>query len=119
HLVERLHGGEPCGAAPIGFPVLNPGRFWLALGHDQTFASRRLIRSMASAARAASPPLLSSEARARAQACASVLTGRVPIPSGSLRATAMSISAREDSVETISKWIVSPRITQPKAIAAS
>jgi hypothetical protein len=34
-------------------------------------------------------------------------------------ATARSISAREDSIETISKWMVSPRITQPSAIAAS
>jgi hypothetical protein len=43
----------------------------------------------------------------------------MPLPSGSLRATARSISAREDSCETISKWMVSPRITQPSAIAAS
>ena len=36
-----------------------------------------------------------------------------------LRVTARSISAREDSIETISKWMVSPRTTQPSAIAAS
>ena len=41
-----------------------------------------MIRSIASAARAASPPLLSSLARARAQACASVLTVMMPLPSG-------------------------------------
>ena len=50
--------------------------------HGQARASRRLIRSIASAARAASPPLLSSLARARAQACASVLTVMMPLPSG-------------------------------------
>ena len=58
-------------------------------------------------------------ARALAQACASVLTVMMPLPSGIFRATARSISAREDSIETISKWMVSPRTTQPSAIAAS
>jgi len=33
-------------------------------------------------------------------------------------ATARSIKAREDSIETISKWMVSPLTTQPSAIAA-
>jgi hypothetical protein len=77
------------------------------------------MRSLASAARAASPPLLSSVAFARAQACASVLTVMMPLPSGIFRATARSISAREDSIDTISKWMVSPLMTQPSAIAAS
>jgi hypothetical protein len=47
--------------------------------------------------------LLSSLARALAQACASVLTVMMPLPSGKPLATARSISAREDSIETISK----------------
>src|SRR5882757_7919663 len=118
HLVQRLHGGEPRRAAAVGFLVGVLGRL-LVVCHRQAFASRRLIRSIASAARAASPPLLSSLARARAQACASVLTVMMPLPSGNFRATARSIRAREDSIETISKWMVSPRTTQPSAIAAS
>src|SRR5262245_42623947 len=119
HLVERLHSGEPGGAAPVGFLLRGFRRLVLALGHDQFFARRRLMRSTASAARAASPPLLSSVERARAQACSSVLTVMMALPSGIFRATARSISAREDSIETISKWMVSPRMTQPSAIAAS
>ena len=46
-----------------------------------------MIRSIASAARAASPPLSSSLSRARAQACASVLTVMMPLPSGKARST--------------------------------
>src|SRR5665647_3950327 len=120
HLVERLHGSKPRRAAPVGLPVRTLGGLgFLVVRHDQIRVSRRLIRSIANAARAASPPLLSSLARARAQACASVLTVMMPLPSGIRFATARSISAREDSIETISKWMVSPRTTQPKAIAAS
>src|SRR6201999_3375788 len=123
HLVERLHRREPRRAAPVGLPV-GPLRRRLrvalfVLCHHQLRASRRLIRSIASAARAASPPLLSSPARARAQACASVLTVMMPLPSGIFLETARSISAREESIETISKWMVSPRTTQPSAITAS
>src|SRR4051812_32331482 len=119
HLVQRLHGCEPRRTAPVRFLLRASRRLLVVIGHDQARASRRFMRSIAIAARAASPPLFSSLARARAQACASVLTVRMPLPSGSLRATARSISAREDSCETISKWMVSPRITQPSAIAAS
>src|SRR5258708_26796510 len=127
HLIERLYRREPRRATPVGLFVftlfLARGRLLLVsvlvLCHDQIRVSRRLIRSIANAARAASPPLLSSLARARAQACASVLTVMMPLPSGILLATARSISAREDSIETISKWMVSPRTTQPSAIAAS
>src|SRR5579871_6701257 len=119
HLVKRLHGSEPRRAAPVGLLVGALCGLFPALDHSQTFASRRLIRSIAIAARAASPPLLSSEARARAHACASVLTVMMPLPSGNCLATARSINAREDSIETISKWMVSPRMTQPSAIAAS
>src|SRR6185436_11268622 len=115
HLIQRLHRRQPCRAAAVGLLVGN----LLAYRHDQAFARRRLIRSIASAARAASPPLLSSLARARAQACSSVLTVMMPLPSGMRLATARSISAREDSIETISKWMVSPRMTHPSAIAAS
>ena len=99
HLVQRLHRGEPRRAAPVGFLVRTPlaaGLFLLSLPSSGP-ASRRLIRSIANAARAASPPLLSSLARARAHACASVLTVMMPLPSGIRRATARSISAREDS----------------------
>src|ERR1700722_17497050 len=121
HLIERLHGREPRCTAPVGFLVGSfGGLLFLRLPvfcHDQVRASRRLIRSMANAARAASPPLSSSLARARAHACASVLTVMIPLPSGTFLATARSISAREDSMDTISKWMVSPRTTQPSAIA--
>src|ERR1700716_523482 len=123
HLIERLHRREPRRAAPVGLFVHAFSRFLflllVVLCHDQVRVSRRLMRSMANAARAASPPLLSSLARARAPACASVLTVTMPLPSGIRRATEISISAREDSIDTISKWMVSPRITQPSAIAAS
>src|SRR5580704_16761941 len=104
HLIKRLHRGEPRGAAPVCL-LVRALRWFVrfALGHDQIRVTRRLIRSIASAARAASPPLLSSLARARAQAWASVLTVTMPLPSGNFRATARSISAREDSIETISK----------------
>ena len=81
HLVERLHGGEPRRAAAVGF-LVGTFRWLLAVCHHQAFVSRRLIRSIASAARAASPPLFNSLARALAQACASVLTVMMPLPSG-------------------------------------
>src|SRR4029079_5106542 len=118
HLVQRLHRCEPRRATAVGFSV-GTFRWLLAVCHRQAFVSRRLIRNIASAARAASPPLFNSLARALAQACASVLTVMIPLPSGKPRETARSISAREDSIETISKWMVSPRTTHPSAIAAS
>src|SRR5260370_343613 len=124
HLIERLYRREPCCAAPVGFLVFAllralRGFLFLLLCHGHVRVSRRLIRSIASAARAASPPLLSSLGRARAQACASVLTVMMPLPSGILFATARSISARADSIDTISKWMVSPLITHPSAISPS
>src|SRR6202023_1634791 len=80
HLIERLHRGPPRRPTPGGVLVRSLGCVGLfVLCHDQTRVSRRLIRSMASTARAASPPLLSSLARARAQACASVLTVMMPL----------------------------------------
>ncbi len=57
---------------------------------------------MASAASAAPPPLFISEGFARAQACASFSTVRMPLPMASLRETARSISARELSPATMS-----------------
>src|SRR3954464_7088017 len=118
HLVERLHGGKPRRATAVGF-LVGTFRWLLLICHRQAFVSRRLIRNIASAAHAASPPLFNSLARALAQACASVLTVMMPLPSGKPRETARSMSAREDSIETISKWMVSPRTTQPSAMAAS
>src|SRR5258707_8740644 len=107
HLIERLHRREPRRTATVGFLVQSlcgfPCLLLAVLCHGQVRVSRRLIRSIASAARAASPPLLSSLGRARAQACASVLTVMMPLPSGNRFPTASSISAREDSIETISK----------------
>src|SRR5262249_19290522 len=117
HLIERLHGGEPCGAAPIGFALVPPWR--PVPGHAHPTVTRRLSRISASAARAASPPLSPCSGRARAQACASVSTVRMPLPIGRRRATEKSSSARADSCDTISKCNVSPRITQPSATAPS
>src|SRR6201986_4998579 len=83
HLIKCLHGGKACGTAGVGLLVRSLGRFpgllFSDLGHDQVRLSRRLIRSMASAARAASPPLSSSPARARAHAWASVSTVMMPL----------------------------------------
>jgi hypothetical protein len=79
----------------------------------------RLIAISANAARAASPPLSCSVMRARAQACGSVSTVRMPLPHGSRRCTEKSISARADCIETMSKWKVSPWITQPSATTPS
>jgi len=41
------------------------------------------------------------------------------LPIGTPRVREISISPREDSIETISKWMVSPRMTQPSATTAS
>src|SRR6516165_7545170 len=119
HLVERLHGGKPRGAAPVGFPFRALSCRFLVFGHDQARVRVRLIRNIAIAARAASPPLSSSLALARAHACASVLTVMMPLPSGTPLATARSIKPREDSIDTISKWMVSPLMTQPRATTRS
>src|SRR5262249_21144049 len=66
HLVERLHGGEPGGAAPVSLAFVLGCR--LARHGDHPAASRRLSRTSASAARAASPPLSPSSTFARIQA---------------------------------------------------
>src|SRR5215510_14904787 len=105
HLIERLHGGEPRGAAPVGLADVAALRARHHCARDRA-DSRRLIRTMASAARAASPPLSPSSIFARAQACASVSTVTMPLPSGRRCATDRSKSARADSIDTISKWMV-------------
>src|SRR5436190_22288370 len=99
HLVERLHGREPRRAALVCLALVPVGRAHRRL----PLARSRLMATMASAARAASPPLSASSTLARAQAWDSVLTVRIPLPSGSLRATDRSISARADCSLTISK----------------
>src|SRR5215470_1504558 len=110
HLIERLHRRQPRGTAAVRLAA------WVgcALAHRVFVgdARRRLTRTIVSAARAASPPLSPSSIRARTQACASVSTVRMPLPTGSRRATARSIRARADWIATMSKWIVSPRMTQ-------
>src|SRR5690606_9620613 len=66
HLIERLHGGQPCRAALVGFArVLVGGR--RVAGHHFP-ASERLSATMASAALAAAAPLLRSSSPARARA---------------------------------------------------
>src|ERR1043166_6186438 len=81
HLIERLHGRESRGAAPVGLALVFRAA---AGGFHRTGAapSVRLSCTMASATRAASPPLSPSSGRARAHACASVLTVTMPLPSG-------------------------------------
>ena len=96
HLVERLHGGEPRRAALVGLARLPSLRVLRRRGSCHRPASRRLMSTSASAARAASPPLSCSSGRARASACASVSTVMMPLPIGSARAIAISISPRAD-----------------------
>ena len=62
HLVERLHGGEPRRAAPVGLALV----FGAPDGPSPIGVSRRLSRTRASAALAAPPPLSPSSGRARA-----------------------------------------------------
>ena len=85
HLIERLHGGEPRRAAPVG--LARPSSLRSATSSAPALAASALEPTSASAARAASPPLSCSAGRARAQACASVSTVRMPLPIGSRRAT--------------------------------
>src|SRR3954452_3641438 len=109
HLVKRLDGSEAGGAALGG----------LCHRCQPTAARRRAARSTVRAASAAPPPLFSSPTRARRQAWASVSTVTMPLPSGRRRAVERYISARALSPATISKWKVSPRMSQPSATAAS
>src|SRR5262245_3271073 len=117
HLIERLHGGKS-GSAPL---IRLAGILIVACGpgahHRHT--SVCLSATMVNAARAATPPLSPSSARARACACASLSTVRMPLPTARRSFTARSISARADSFATISKWWVSPRMTQPSATTPS
>src|SRR5215213_9616124 len=101
-LVERLHGGEPRRAAAVCLAIAVGGRRRF---HRRLRASRmslRFSRTNASAARAAPPPLSSPVRRARARACASVSTVRMPLPIGMSRAMEISMMARADSPATMS-----------------
>ena len=92
HLVERLHRGEPRRAAPVRLArVLFASGALLAI-----YLPARLCLSaiMASAARAALAPLLRPGPEARAKACASLSTVRMPLPSGKLAVDAQDPSAR-------------------------
>src|SRR5450830_1509240 len=101
HLVERLHSGEPRRAALVRLARVLVAE-WRAAGH-QPPARLRLSATIASAARAAAPPLLRSSAPERARAWASVSTVTTPLPMASCRFTGISISAPSDSFGTISK----------------
>src|SRR5262245_31704934 len=117
HLIECLNGRKSGGAPLVGFA----GVLVVACGPGahQRHTSVCLSATMVSAVRAAPPPLSPSSARARACACASLSTVRIPLPTASRSFTARSISARADSFATISKWWVSPRMTQPSATTPS
>src|SRR5690348_13918746 len=116
HLVQSLHGGQARSATAIGLTQLLVANG--ARGHQRQ-TSVCLRAAMVSAVRAAAPPLSPSSSRARASACDSLSTVRIPLPIGSRSRTLKSISARADSFATISKWCVSPRITQPSATTPS
>src|SRR5205085_11687480 len=97
HLVERLHGGKPRRTAAVRLALLAR-----RAGGHRVALSLRLRRTNASAARAAPPPLSSPVDRARALACASVSTVRMPLPIGMSRAIEISMMARADSPATMS-----------------
>src|SRR5262249_46643204 len=81
HLVERLHGREPRGAASVG--LFRCGRHRAPRG--LAFTSERLSRTSASAALAAAAPLSCppwAAGRAPAPACSSLSTLRMPVPPG-------------------------------------
>src|SRR4029077_7498734 len=92
HLVERLHGRQPRGAAAVGLAAILRCR----RARHQRGPRRRWSRTSANAARAASPPLSASSARARDHAWASVSTVSMPLPIGRRRATDRSMRARAD-----------------------
>src|ERR1019366_9949340 len=89
HLIKRLHDGEPRVGALFDAHVRAPN-----------FRARRTKASAASAASAPLSPCLGS---ARATACCSFSTVRIPLPSGSRFETERSVSARALSLATISK----------------
>ena len=96
HLVERLHGGEAgSGALCQGsWPFRSESFLPRRLALDAQDGERRLGRAAALVHLA--------DAGARAQACASFSTVRMPLPSGMRSATDRSMSARELSPATIS-----------------
>src|SRR5581483_2247289 len=116
HLVEGLHRRQTRRATLVGF-----AGFIVACrpGCHQRQTKVCLRAAIVSAARAAAPPLSPSSTCARALACASLSTVRIPFPRAILSLTARSMSARADSLATISKWRVSPRITHPSTITPS
>src|SRR5262245_9428471 len=116
HLIESLHRGKTRSTAFVCF-----ARIVVSCSsgghHRQTNVCLRA--TIVSAARAAAPPLSPSSTWARAFACASLSTVRIPFPRASRSLTARSMSARADSFATMSKWWVSPRITHPSATTPS
>ena len=126
HLVERLHRGKPRRASPVGFPVLLLS--WPLAG----FLSGVFCALPSSDPRQPALDAQHRKRRARGIAAFVQFARTRPRPGLGFRidrddavaereplATVSSIRAREDSIATISKWMVSPRITQPSAIAAS
>ena len=89
HLVERLHGGKPRGAALVGLARLLVACGRVA-GHHQPLRSR-LSFAMTSAARAASAPLLPSSPPARALRLRFVLDGEDAVAERDARAATSSI----------------------------
>src|SRR5690606_8121968 len=104
HLVERLHGGKTGDAALVGHArgIGSRAASGRRTHNDQTpnFLRRSI---MVSAVRAAKPPLSLSSRRARTHACSSFSTVRMPLPMAMLSSTERSVSARQDSLATISK----------------
>src|SRR5512136_1688620 len=102
HLIKRLNRREPGRAALVRLARV----LVIASGAEahQRHTSVCLSATIVSAARAAAPPLSPSSTRARAWACASLSTVRIPLPMASRSFTARSIRARADSFDTISKW---------------
>src|SRR5262249_6250649 len=117
HLVKCLHRRQPGGTALVCFARV----LVVACGPRAHQWQTKVCFSatIVSAARAAMPPLSPSSTRARECACASFSTVRIPLPTANRSFTARSINARADSLATISKWWVSPRITQPSATTPS
>src|SRR5204863_10145551 len=93
HLVEGLHRGEAGDRARLA------GR-----GQCRPPISCCFRATMASAARAAPPPLSPSLARARAQAWSASSVVSTPLPMQSRRPMDSSMIPRALSLETISKW---------------
>src|SRR5690606_19357 len=101
HLVQRLDGCEAGRTPLVGNAPFRLALAGIGQGHAPSFFRSAI---MVRAARAANPPLSPSLLRARAQACSSFSTVRMPLPIATDSSTARSIRARLDSLATISKW---------------